>query len=166
MALLIRPARLEDAEGLVQILNPIIETGLYTVLDEPLTVEFERDFIATFPSHGLFYVAESQPEGRLVGCLSLEPFATYTHAFDHVAIIGTYVDLGHRQQGIGTQMANVAFPAAQKAGYEKIFSYVRADNPAALAFYRGLGFQVVGIARRQARIGARYVDEVLIEAFI
>ena len=63
---------------------------------------------------------------------------------------------------------------AREKGYEKLFSYVRADNPAALAFYQRLGFEIVGTARRQARIGARhsarysvrYIDEIIIECFI
>jgi L-amino acid N-acyltransferase YncA len=102
----------------------------------------------------------------LLGFQVVEPFATYTHAFDHVGVIGTFVDLAWRRQGIGARLAEATFAAARKKGYEKLFGYVRADNAAALAFYASLGFGVIGTAQRQARIGGRYVDEVLIEAFL
>ena len=67
MDLLVREARLSDAEGIVAILNPIIEAGEYTVLDRPLTAEFERKYIAEFPRRGVFFVAERRQDHHLVG---------------------------------------------------------------------------------------------------
>ena len=56
--------------------------------------------------------------------------------------------------------------SARGKEYEKIFTFVRADNREALQFYLKLGFRVVGTAERQARIGGNYVDEVIIEKFL
>ena len=42
----IREARLDDAEPIIRILNPIIEAGVYTALDTPLTVDAQCEFIA------------------------------------------------------------------------------------------------------------------------
>lgn len=162
----IRPVRLDDAEAIVGILNPIIEAGQYTVLDTLLTVEAEREFIASFPQRGLFFLAERPQDGQVLGFQNLEPFANYTHALDHVAVIGTYIGLAYRRQGIGLHLSRAAFEAARHKGYEKVCSYVRADNPGALAFYLSLGFRIIGTAQRQAKIGSRYVDEILIEAFL
>lgn len=164
MDLLIRPARLEDAAALISILNPIIAAGCYTALDTPYTVEEEREYIASFPPRGIFHVAER--EGRIVGMQDLVPFATYTRAFDHVGVIGTFVDLAERGQGIGTRLSMATFEAARRQGYEKIFTYVRADNLEALAFYLRLGFRVVGTAQKQAKLGGRYIDEIIIERFL
>ncbi|HLE70655.1 MAG TPA: hypothetical protein VJH87_13305, partial [Vicinamibacteria bacterium] len=58
------------------------------------------------------------------------------------------------------------FEAARLKGYEKFFTFIRADNPAALATYRRHGFKVIGTARRQARMKHGYVDEILVEAFL
>ena len=44
-----------------------------------------------------------------------------------------------------------------------IFTFVSADNPAALAAYLDQGFTVVGTATRHAKIDGRYIDEVMIE---
>jgi len=163
---LIREARPGDAEGIVAVLNPIIEAGVYSALETPLTAEAERAFMASFPRRGLFHVASDREAGRIVGFQTLEPFAAYTHAFDHVGVIATYVDLSLRRGGIGSRLAEVTFRQAGRRGYEKVFTYVRADSEAALAFYCGLGFRVVGTAEKHAKCGGAYVDEVIIEMFL
>ena len=163
MHLHIREARPDDAEAIVRILNPIIEAGAYTVFDTPFTVESEREYLSKFPSRGVFLVAVRHADNRVVGFQSMEPFAGYTHAFDHVGVLGTYVDLECRRQGIAAALFQATFAAAARKGYAKIFTFVRADNPAALQTYLRQGFQTVGTARRQARIGDRYVDEIIIE---
>jgi L-amino acid N-acyltransferase YncA len=166
MELLIRDAVPEDAEGIVGVLNPIIEAGTFTALDTPYTTESEREFISAFPSRGIFHVAEHPAERRIVGFQSVEPFATGTHAFDHVGVMGTYVDLACRRQGIARRLFEATFERARHSGYEKIFTYVRADNGAALATYLGQGFRTVGTAERHAKIGGVYIDEIMIERFL
>lgn len=161
MDLLVREARPDDAEAIVSIFNPIIETGAYTVFVTPFTVEAEREFIAKFPAAGIFHVAERREDRKVVGFQSMEPFAPYTHACDHVGVLGTYVDLRSRRQGIAACL--FAFTAARRKGYEKIFTFVRADNPAALAAYLSQGFQIVGTAKKQAKIAGKYLDEIIIE---
>ena len=164
--LLIREARVEDAEGIVGILTPIIETGLYTVLDTPFTVEAERDFIRTFPERGIFLVAVRESDQRIFGFQNMEPFASYTHAFDHVGVVGTYVDLEARRQGISKRLFEAMFAAAVHKQYEKIFTFIRADNSAALSTYLRHGFRIIGTAAKQAKINGRYVDEILVEKFL
>jgi L-amino acid N-acyltransferase YncA len=104
--------------------------------------------------------AVGRPSGRLPGLGAVGP---YTRAFDHVGTIGTYVDLEQRRRGIAKALFAATFEAARQKGYEKIFTFVRADNPAALATYQAQGFGVVGRARKHAKIDGRYIDEILIE---
>jgi len=166
MDVVVREAQPDDAEALVAIFNPVIESGRYSVLDTSLSVEGEREFILKFPQRGIFHVADDRQSGRLVGFQTLEPFATFTHAFDHVGVIASCVDLQRRHRGIGKQLFAATFEAARRKGYEKIFTYVRADNPTALTAYLKQGFRVVGTAERQARLHGRYVDEIIIEKFL
>ena len=162
----VREARPDDAAEIVRILNPIIEAGTFTALDTPFTVQAERAFIESFPPRGIFHVAEDRTDGRLLGFQDVSPFADYTHAFDHVGVIGTFVELERRRQGIARLLFRATFEGARQRGYEKFFTFIRADNPAALAAYRHHGFEVIGTARRQARTKHGYVDEVLVEAFL
>ena len=95
----IRDVRIEDAEDIAAILNPIIAARCYTALDTPVTVEQEREFIRNFPVRGIFLVAVDTTSNRIAGFQDVSPFADFTHAFDHVGVIGTYVDLERRRQG-------------------------------------------------------------------
>ena len=166
MDVLVREVRPEDAEAIVSILNPIIESGVYSALDTPFTGEAEREFIRSFPPRGVFHMAEDSRDHRTVGFQTLEPYAAYTHAFDHVAVIGTFVDLACRGRGVGGRLSEVTFQSARGKGYEKVFTFVRGDNREALQFYVKLGFRAVGRAQRQAKIGSSYVDEIIIEKFL
>lgn len=166
MELSLRDVEPTDAAGLVRVLNPIIEARRYTAIDAPVSVDIERDYVIDFPERGIWKVAVREPDHTIVGFQVLEPYATWTHAFDHVGTLGTYVDLDLRRQGIARLLFAATFEAARGKGYEKIFTYVRADNPAALQTYLGQGFVVVGNAKRQAKIDGQYIDEILIEKWL
>jgi L-amino acid N-acyltransferase YncA len=163
---LIRDAQPDDAGAVVAILNPIIEARIFTVFDTPFTVDSERDYISHLPARGIFHLAIRPSDHRVLGFQSMEPFAGYTRAFDHVGVLGTYVDLAARRQGVATQLFDATVRVALGKGYEKIFTFVRADNPAALRTYLRHGFQVVGTARRQAKVDGRYIDEIIIERWL
>jgi L-amino acid N-acyltransferase YncA len=163
MDLDVRDVDIADAEAVVGILNPIVEARIYTAFTEPFTVDAECEYISRFPARGVWKVAMRRLDRRVVGFQILEPFGSYTNAFDHVATIGTYVELAQRRQGIASALFDASFEAARQKGYEKIFTFVRADNVGALAAYRARGFEIVGTARGHAKIDGRYIDEILIE---
>ena len=166
MNLTVRQVVVSDAQGVIDVLNPIISEARYTILDKTFTVEEEKAFIESFPDRGVFSVAVNETTGDLFGFQNVEPFASYTKAFDHVGIIGTYVDANSRGQGVAKQLFEHTFEVAKAKGYEKLFAYVLADNERALAVYRKQGFEIVGIAKKHAKIGEQYFDEILIEKFL
>ncbi len=57
MKIVVRNAQKQYAQGITEVLNPIIEEGLYTILDTTFTPEEEECFIASFPETGVFNVA-------------------------------------------------------------------------------------------------------------
>src|SRR5688572_6993309 len=132
MEILVRDVEPADAGAVIGILNPIIAARIYTALDTPFTADAERDYIRNFPPRGIWKVAVDHTDNRVAGFQILEPFATYTHAFDHVGTLGTFVDLALRRHGIAKRLFEATFADARAKGYEKIFTFVRADNPAAL----------------------------------
>lgn len=164
MNITVREVRLQDAEGIINILNPIIETKKYSVMVQPFTLEEEINFIKTFPERGIFHVATN--EDKVVGFQVVEPFSTLTAAFDHVAIIGTYVALNLRGQGLSKKLFEATFKVAKAKGFEKLTAYVRSDNPVALKTYQVNGFDIIGIAKHQAKIDGKYIDEIFIEKFL
>src|SRR5215203_951939 len=158
---IIRPAVPSDAPGIVDVVNPIIDAGVYTAFDTPFTVEAEQRYIEAFPARGIFHVAVAGD--AIVGFQSMEPFATYTHAFDQVGVLGTYVELSRRRMGIGSALFAATFEEARRKQYQKLFTYILAHNAAALRAYTKQGFSIVGTARRHARIRNNYVDMVVVE---
>ena len=162
----VRDVRIEDAAAIAAILNPIITARCYTALDTPVTIEEEREFIRTFPARGIFLVAIDTTSQLIVGFQDVSPFGDFTRAFDHVGVVGTYVHLDRRRQGIASRLFDATFDAARRKGYEKFFTYVRADNHAGLRTYLRQGFRVVGTAACHVKIDAKYIDEIMIEKWL
>jgi L-amino acid N-acyltransferase YncA len=166
MEFLIRDATPDDAAGILSVFNPIIEARSFTLFDTPFTLEAERSYIACLADRDIFHVAVRASDKTVVGFQSMSPFATYTHAFDHVGVIGTYVDLASRRHGIAKCLFPATFQVARRKGYEKIFTYIRADNPAALATYQKHGFRIVGMAERHSKLHGQYIDVIMVEHFL
>ena len=66
MAWLVRDALKTDTQAIINILNPIIETGRYTSLDTTFSLQEEEAFIEAFPARGIFHVATHPESGG--GC--------------------------------------------------------------------------------------------------
>jgi len=71
-----------------------------------------------------------------------------------------------RDATVGRAGAQAVHDGPVLPGYEKILTFMRAENPGAPGFHLTLGFQLIGTARRRARINGNYVDEVMIEKFL
>jgi L-amino acid N-acyltransferase YncA len=166
MAISIRPVVPDDAAAVASILNRVIETGAYSAFDSPFSVENERDYILGLSQRSVFLVAVRDTDQRVVGFQSMDPFATWTSAFAHVGVMGTYIDLDCRRQGIAKRLFPATFEDAIQKGYRKIFTYIRTDNPAALATYQHHGFTIVGVAKAHMRVKDRYIDEYVVERML
>jgi L-amino acid N-acyltransferase YncA len=164
MNITVREVQPHDAQSIINILNPIIETKKYSVMVQTFTLEEETKFIKTFPERGIFHVAVDGD--KVIGFQVTEPISTLTAAFDHVGIIGTYIDLTLRGQGLSKKLFEATFMLAKDRGFEKLTAYVRSDNPVALKTYQSNGFNIIGIAKRQAKIEGKYINEIFIEKFL
>jgi L-amino acid N-acyltransferase YncA len=94
----------------------------------------------------------------------LKPLAAA--GINHTSAFRTVVKLPLRRRGIGTSMWEVTSRAGRDKGFEKIFTYIRADNEPSLNFHLKLGFRIIGKTERQIRMGGIYVDGILIERFL
>ncbi|NNE10221.1 MAG: GNAT family N-acetyltransferase [Gemmatimonadetes bacterium] len=162
---------------MIAILNPIIEAGVHTIMQQTYTEEEQIAYIRDFPARGVFYVAlandgrgRAHPAGndpapaRILGMQSVEPIPSTSPAtFAHVGDISTFVAPVAHRTGVGRALSHATIKAAWDAGFHKIMAGVRADNPGAVAFYRSVGFRLIGTARRHARVRDRWIDEVMLE---
>jgi L-amino acid N-acyltransferase YncA len=161
----IRRATSEDAAGVAAVLNGVIAGGRHSLLDTPFTVAEERAYIDALPERSFLHIAEAG--GEIIAFQTVIPWNTFTTGeLDHVATMGTYVDEPHRLRGMGAALTAASFVAALELGYEKIFTDLRADNLDSLSFHLALGFTIVGVARRHARLAGRDIDVIFIERFL
>ena len=162
----IRRVREEDAASIVELLNPIIQAGVYTIMDEPVSLDDQVGFIREFPERGVYHAAVGNDGQTILGIQDVVPISTAVHALKHVGEISTFVRLGSHRNGIGRSLSHATFQAAREQGFLKIRATIRADNPGAIAFYLSQGFQVIGTAQKHAYVGGVYLDEILIERYI
>ena len=160
----IRQVTIDDARAIVELLNPIIEAGRYTIMDEPIVLEEQINFIRGFPGRGIFQAAICEISRSLLGIQDIMP--AEGKAFRHVGEISTFVSLAAREKGIGRSLSQATFRLAEERGYRKIKATIRADNPGAVFFYQSQGFRTIGTAYRHALVRDKYVDEILMEKWL
>jgi L-amino acid N-acyltransferase YncA len=166
MDISVRSVSEADAPSIVGLMNPIIEAGSFTIMDQPLSVGEQEDFIRALPERGAFNVAVACKDDSIVGIQDILPIFPRISAFRHVCEIATFVSLTARRQGVGVALFRATLESARHLGFAKIVATIRADNPVALAFYEAQGFQMVGRARNHALVRGQFVDELLTELLI
>jgi L-amino acid N-acyltransferase YncA len=157
----IRAVREDDAPAIVDLLNPIIEAGTFTVLDRPVTVEDQLEFIRSLPPRSVYHVAVATG-GAVAGIQDVLPHGPHK-ALAHVGEISTFVALERGGAGVGRTLTAATVRAARALGYRKLLATIRADNPGAVSFYEGRGFRRVALLRAHALVGGRFLDEVVAE---
>ena len=146
--------------------NSVVREGGLTVLDRTFTPKRKRAFLRGPAAAGRRDAWRCSAAWSSASSV-VEPYATYTHAMDHVASAGHLRAAGVRGAGSGPCAGRTPpLPMPGQAGFSKLVITVRADNPGAQAFYAGLGFQPCGRLARQAFVDGRYVDELLYELFL
>jgi L-amino acid N-acyltransferase YncA len=161
----IRPVQEADAASIIEILNPIIAAGMYSIMDKPFAVADQIEFIRGFPARGIYHIAVEAESQKAVGIQDVMPISS-SDIFKYVGEISTFVALDAHQQGIGRSLSQATFKAAKRLGFLKLRANVRGDNAQALLFYRSQGFEHIGVAQKQAFLHGRYVDEILVERFL
>jgi [ribosomal protein S18]-alanine N-acetyltransferase len=131
LALVVRPARLEDVPGLEAIAT---EAGLAF----QAVLELDRPFVVVLVA-GL--------ADEVVGFLSLQLTADEAEILD-LGVLGAY-----RRRGIGKLLLERARAIAEEQGVLQLFLEVRRTNLAAVALYRACAFSQVGERKRYYRDG-------------
>ena len=164
MNLMIRRVTEADAAAIIELLNPIIQAGIYTAMDEQFSIEDQLEFIHSFPQNGIYHVAIDSDD-RVLGIQDVMPIST-SKVFKHVGDISTFVALNSQNQGVGRELSRATFKIVKELGFLKLRATVRADNPHALMFYQSQGFEKIGITKKHAFLRGKYIDEVLLEKFL
>lgn len=155
--ILIRPARIGDAEGMIDVLNPIIRAGGTTAMETELSLEEQRAFIAGLGPREGCHVAIEARRDEILGFQSY----AFHHALPRdVADIATFVRIGEKGRGVGRSLSEASFRAAFADGYAAINATIRADNFEGLAFYTRMGFRDASITRARPLGSGKKVDRI------
>lgn len=138
----VRPARLTDAEGMVGVLNPIIELGGSTAHRNLFDVDrMQHHYIAPALNIACMVAVEAN---RIIGYQSLvHPDPTWVgdnKVPDGWAIIASFVALGAHGKGVGQRLFQMTLDAASAANIENIDATIRQENTAGQAYYEKIGF--------------------------
>jgi ribosomal protein S18 acetylase RimI-like enzyme len=158
-AALIRPASLDDAPQLLANINAIGAEVVYLLTENiGSDLEEERQWIMEYDgASALLLVAEV--DGKLVGQADVQPGRWPKES--HVGIVGIAILDDFRGAGLGRAMMDRVLEWMRDRRFKKACLEVFVTNERAIALYRGLGFEVEGVRKRQYRILGGWVDDVV-----
>ena len=124
-------------------------------VETPLATVAER--LAAQPDRAVFGVFAAQ---RLVGVLGLQ--REQMRKLAHKALLwGMYVAPQGRREGAGRRLVAAALShAASALGVSRVTLYVNAQNVAAIALYRSLGFEAFGVEPGCMQVDGELHDEI------
>lgn len=138
-AMLIRPARPDDAPAIWSIIAPVIRAGETYTLDPDMT-EAEALAYWTGPDKETFVAEEA---GEIVGTYYQRP--NQAGGGRHVCNCGYMTRAGVTGRGIARQMAAHSLDHARARGYRGMqFNFVVSTNERAVRLWHSLGFETVG----------------------
>ncbi len=155
--LIIRPVVIEDADAIVELLNPLIADGRYTSMKEQITVAEQIEFINSINDISIYNIATSN-EGKVLGIQDILPISSKFESNNYTGEISTFVSLEFHRSGIGTELSKATFKCAKSIGYSKLIATVRLDNPGAISFYQSQGFMPSATKNGQYRVLEKHLS--------
>ena len=164
-SLIIREARLKDAEAILSVVKEVASEEKLILLDEgEYDVRSEIRRILTAKSTGKTLILIAEVDGKVVGVGEVKVGVFKKNS--HTAELGLAVIRAFRGLGVGKALMEEMLSRAEKSGVEKVWLSVFSTNDAAIALYRKFGFVVEGIRKKQFKIGDTYIDELLMAKFL
>ncbi len=166
----IRQLSKSDVEGVWNNFNEVIDEGIYLPVFFPVRSQLEKDswYHNIKKEKEICIIADNQnlkiPHNIIGQC---EISNSNWDADLHVGILGIIVKNNYRGLGIGTTLIDIAIRESKKLNNkEKITLSCFSTNKRALHLYEKLGFEIIGIRKKQFYMDSKYYDEVLMEIWI
>lgn len=151
----IRPARVEDAEGIAEIYNYYIQNTHHTFETEPIDAAEMRQRIVEFSESFPFLVADE--DGAIHGYAYATHFRT-KHAYDYSVEVLIYVRNESKERKIGTKLYNRLFDLLADTNIHAIVASIALPNDPSIRFHERLGFEKVAHFREVGYKLGRWID--------
>ena len=164
--LVIRPAKIDDAELIIECLNQAGGESDNLMFGEDgfshMTIEQECAYIASMTGRSALLLGFIGKD--LAAIASLEGKSRERAAHRAGLVITVRQKFWHR--GVGTQMLNHLLDHARQHNISVIETHVRSDNASAISLYEKMGFERIGTYRHFFRIGDKDFDAELMNLYL
>jgi L-amino acid N-acyltransferase YncA len=140
--MVIRPVQIPDAEAVLNIYSPYIESTATTFETTVPTVE---DFAARIRINTEKYpwlVAED--EGKVIGYAYASKHRE-REAYQWCVECSVYVSEDYHRKGIAKELYSKLFDILEQCGYVNIYAGITLPNPKSHSFHSKMGFEAIGI---------------------
>lgn len=159
----LRPARLDDAEAIRQIYNAEVMTSTVTFDIVPRTLADQRRYLDD--RSGAHAVIVATDDGRVVGYGALSAWRSKP-AYSTSVEDSVYVHRDHQGRGIGKVLLAELTRVATAHGFHAVLARIVGGHEASIRLHEALGFEVVGTEREVGRKFGRWLDVVLMELLL
>ena len=154
----IRPARIDDLEGILEVYNHYVESSPATFELVPVTPIDRRPWFREHTSQGPHRLEVAVEDGeRVVGWATTSPFRPRA-AYATTVEASVYCRTGFERRGIGSRLYASLFDSVRDEDVERIIAGVTLPNPASVRLHHRFGFRRVGTFHRVGRKFDRYWD--------
>jgi len=158
--MVIRAARVEDAEAIARIYNEGIADRVATFETRSRTADDVRRWF-----DGLHPVVVVEFQREVIAFGATFPYRL-RECYAGIAEASLYVARSARGHGAGRKALAALIEAAASAGYWKLVSRVFVENDASRNLCRKLGFREVGVYEKHAKLDGVWRDVVIVERLI
>lgn len=163
MNLIIKPAKLQDAKQLFNLLQlNLLEVDNFIMDPDEFdyTIEDEQTKIKSLSQDNNAYLA-AWLDNQIVGCISLTGGNYRKNR--HVGNLEIYVRPEHRRQKTAQQLLQALLKILKQAKIiKKIEVEVWTNNQPAIKFYQKSGFKAESRKYRSFKLDKRYIDSILL----
>lgn len=156
----LRTARLDDAEAIREIYNVEVRSGTATFDLSPRTPEEQRAWQAE--RLGAHVVVVAERGGQVIGFGALSRYKDRP-AYNSTVENSVYVVPGHQGSGVGRALLQELLRVARDHGFHTVIARISHESTASIAAHGGVGFVEIGREREVGRKFGRWLDVVVMQ---
>jgi len=166
----LRHLKKSDIEGVWNNFNEVLEDGIFLPVLSPVKSEYEKKgWYENIKKEKEVCIVAVHPNLKspfnILGQCEISNIEW--EASTHVGNLGIIVKQKYRDMGLGCHLIDLAIRESKKLNNkEKIILSCFSTNERAIYLYKKMGFQVIGIRKKQFYMDSIYYDEILMDLWI